>query len=40
MHENYRVVHCDLTPNCILFVNESVDSQIKIIDVGLSKVLP
>jgi len=40
MHDQHRVVHCDLKPDNILFVNESEESDIKIIDFGMSKVLP
>jgi len=40
MHEYHRVVHCDLKPDNILFVNKSEDSAIKMIDFGMSKVLP
>ena len=40
MHEYHRVVHCDLKPDNILFVNKSEDSPIKMIDFGMSKVLP
>jgi len=40
MHEQHRVVHCDLKPDNILFVTEADDSDIKIIDFGMSKVLP
>jgi len=40
MHDQHRVVHCDLKPDNILFVNEKEDSDIKIIDFGMSKVLP
>jgi len=40
MHEYHRVVHCDLKPDNILFVNKSADSPIKMIDFGMSKVLP
>jgi calcium-dependent protein kinase len=40
MHEYHRVVHCDLKPDNILFVNKREDSPIKIIDFGMSKVLP
>eukprot|EP01083_Nonionella_stella_P098329 276473_1 len=40
MHDQHRVVHCDLKPDNILFVNNSETSDIKIIDFGMSKVLP
>jgi len=40
MHAYHRVVHCDLKPDNILFVNKNEDSSIKIIDFGMSKVLP
>jgi len=40
MHEYHRVVHCDLKPDNILFVNKAADSPIKMIDFGMSKVLP
>ena len=40
MHELHRVVHCDLKPDNILFVTKAEDSPIKIIDFGMSKVLP
>jgi len=40
MHDRHRVVHCDLKPDNILFVDESEHSDIKIIDFGMSKVLP
>lgn len=39
MHDKHRVVHCDLKPDNILFVTEAEDSDIKIIDFGMSKVL-
>jgi calcium-dependent protein kinase len=40
MHDHHRVVHCDLKPDNILFVTKEEDSPIKIIDFGMSKVLP
>jgi len=40
MHEYHRVVHCDLKPDNILFVDKAEDSPIKMIDFGMSKVLP
>ena len=57
MHELHRVVHCDLRPNNIFFVNcnhdknddnkdiDKIDDkynqmQIKIIDFGMSRILP
>jgi len=40
MHEYHRVVHCDLKPDNILFVTKAADSPIKMIDFGMSKVLP
>eukprot|EP01084_Bolivina_argentea_P189159 325384_1 len=40
MHDQHRVVHCDLKPDNILFVNKSENSVIKMIDFGMSKVLP
>jgi len=39
MQDKHRVVHCDLKPDNILFVDESEDSDIKIIDFGMAKVL-
>ena len=35
MHDQHRVVHCDLKPDNILFVDESETSDIKIIDFGI-----
>eukprot|EP00485_Elphidium_margaritaceum_P020223 CAMPEP_0202726616 /NCGR_PEP_ID=MMETSP1385-20130828/184703_1 /ASSEMBLY_ACC=CAM_ASM_000861 /TAXON_ID=933848 /ORGANISM="Elphidium margaritaceum" /LENGTH=768 /DNA_ID=CAMNT_0049392839 /DNA_START=48 /DNA_END=2354 /DNA_ORIENTATION=+ len=40
MLDKHRVVHCDLKPENILFVDQSETSAIKIIDFGMSKVLP
>ncbi|ETO34429.1 hypothetical protein RFI_02665 [Reticulomyxa filosa] len=40
MHDHHRVVHCDLKPDNILFVDKTEESPIKIIDFGMSKVLP
>eukprot|EP00485_Elphidium_margaritaceum_P003965 CAMPEP_0202686588 /NCGR_PEP_ID=MMETSP1385-20130828/2332_1 /ASSEMBLY_ACC=CAM_ASM_000861 /TAXON_ID=933848 /ORGANISM="Elphidium margaritaceum" /LENGTH=706 /DNA_ID=CAMNT_0049341193 /DNA_START=138 /DNA_END=2258 /DNA_ORIENTATION=+ len=40
MHDKHRVVHCDLKPDNILFADSSETSDIKIIDFGMSKVLP
>eukprot|EP01083_Nonionella_stella_P271474 919880_1 len=40
MHEDNNICHCDLKPNNILFLTEKEDSPIKIIDFGMSKVLP
>ena len=40
MQEEHRVVHCDIGPDDILFLTEAEDSIIKIIDFGMSKVLP
>ena len=40
MHDKHRVVHCDLKPDNILFVNKKENSPIRIIDFGMSKVLP
>eukprot|EP01083_Nonionella_stella_P025549 70329_1 len=40
MHEYHRVVHCDLKPDNVLFANKQDNSPIKIIDFGMSKVLP
>eukprot|EP01084_Bolivina_argentea_P257652 434122_1 len=40
MHEENQIVHCDLKPDNILFLDKSPDSLIKIIDFGMSKVLP
>jgi len=39
MHDKYRVVHCDLKPENILFMTKAEDSDIKIIDFGMSKVV-
>lgn len=39
MHEKHRVVHCDLKPDNILFKTKAEDSDIKIIDFGMAKVL-
>jgi len=39
MHDKHRVVHCDLKPDNILFVTDAEDSDIKIIDFGMAKVL-
>jgi len=39
MHDQHRVVHCDLKPDNILFVDESEKSDIKIIDFGMAVVL-
>lgn len=36
---NYGIVHRDLKPNNILMVDETYDSDIKIIDFGLSKII-
>eukprot|EP01083_Nonionella_stella_P001398 4017_1 len=40
MHDQHRLWHSDLTPDKILFVNDSEQSDIKIIGFGMSKVLP
>jgi len=40
MHSENNVVHCDLKPDNILFLDKSDDSLVKIIDFGMSKVLP
>merc|ERR1712176_93749 len=40
MHEENDIVHCDLKPDNILFADKSKDSAIKVIDFGMSKVLP
>eukprot|EP01083_Nonionella_stella_P243163 847579_1 len=40
MHDQHRVVHCDLKPDNILFVSDDEKSDVKIIDFGMSKVLP
>jgi len=41
MHdENNRIVHCDLKPDNILFLTQDDDSPVKIIDFGMSKILP
>eukprot|EP01083_Nonionella_stella_P310930 1106829_1 len=40
MHDKHSVVHCDLKPDNILFADKSETSNIKIIDFGMSKVLP
>eukprot|EP01084_Bolivina_argentea_P189158 325383_1 len=37
MHDQHRIIHCDLHPNNILFINES---NIKIIGFGMSKIFP
>ena len=40
MHQENYIVHCDLKPDNILFLTKKEDSIIKIIDFGMSKVLP
>eukprot|EP01084_Bolivina_argentea_P109213 195185_1 len=40
MHQENNIVHCDLKPDNILFLNKNDDSSVKIIDFGMSKVLP
>jgi len=40
MHNDNNIVHCDLKPDNILFLDEKEDSPVKIIDFGMSKVLP
>ena len=40
MHEDQNIVHCDLKPDNILFLTEKEDAYLKIIDFGMSKVLP
>ncbi len=40
MHQENQIVHCDLKPDNILFLDKSDDSAVKIIDFGMSKVLP
>ena len=37
--DNGRIVHCDLKPDNILFLDKSDKSPVKIIDFGMSKVL-
>ena len=39
MHSN-NICHFDLKPDNILFVDESEDSPIKVIDFGMAKALP
>jgi len=40
MHQENQIVHCDLKPDNILFLDQTDDSLVKIIDFGMSKVLP
>ena len=40
MHTENAIVHCDLIPDNILFLDKSDESLVKIIDFGMSKVLP
>jgi calcium-dependent protein kinase len=40
MHNKHDVVHCDLKPDNILFASDAEDAQVKIIDFGMSKMLP
>merc|ERR1719474_462689 len=40
LHREMHVVHCNLEPTNILFVDQSEESLLKIIDFGMSKVLP
>ena len=40
MHDDNGIVHCDLKPDNILFLTNDEDSKLKIIDFGMSKVLP
>mmetsp|Transcript_59084 Transcript_59084/g.94037 ORF Transcript_59084/g.94037 Transcript_59084/m.94037 type:complete len:566 (+) Transcript_59084:75-1772(+) len=40
MHEDNSIVHCDLKPDNILFLTKDEASPVKIIDFGMSKVLP
>lgn len=40
MHEDQNIVHCDLKPDNILFLTPKEDANLKIIDFGMSKVLP
>ena len=34
---SHKIAHCDLKPDNFLFVDSSPDSQLKIIDFGMSK---
>ncbi len=40
MHEVNSIVHCDLKPSNIMFLNRHEKSPIKLIDFGMSKILP
>ena len=40
MHKENNIVHCDLKPDNILFLTKDEKSPVKIIDFGMSKVLP
>ncbi len=40
MHEVHKVIHCDLKPSNIMFFNVSEKSPLKLIDFGMSKILP
>eukprot|EP01083_Nonionella_stella_P098330 276474_1 len=40
MHDDNGIVHCDLKPDNILFLTKDENSPLKVIDFGMSKVLP
>eukprot|EP01083_Nonionella_stella_P072851 196579_1 len=40
MHDHHHIVHCELCTTHVLFVNESEQSPIKLIDFRMSKVVP